>query len=318
MAAIRILVFKIFFIGCVTAQDTTVILKDNLVIKGKKEGNCYIGVWDGYDSVNRLNFTIKFNNQCNFYYSKVKNKKSNFLQFGVLSKKLLNGDSILCEIKLSDNKILRHGKQTEYIGDLENYFLSDYKNDTLIGSIVFYKNNSISIISYNENDFQNNKMYVFYPETENIMRISSYNSFRKLKGNQIYFRDNGELSYISFFEKEDLVSNFISFYPSGRFQSIGKFCNIKISYFYGDSVNKPGYYLKKNNGEYIFENADDVFYNNFLEESKFNQIFESYLKDGLWRYYDEKGKLIKREFFDNGKLKKRYFKRFLYFLINEE
>lgn len=87
---------------------------------------------------------------------------------------------------------------------------------------------------------------------------------------------NGNPKYIGFFKNDKPVGKFTRFYPDGKIQS--------EAYFY-------------NNSQY----SSVKFYNQAQRIIATGRYFEK-LKDSIWNYYSNEGKLIKTETYKNGKL----------------
>ena len=300
-------------------KDTTIWLKGGKKIMGNYKSDHCSGEWIGYDTINQQKFKIQFYQRIKVNDDLIKSHKDkqyirNISQFGTLEYLTNENDSVVYEFELVNNDILKNGffKTINLIN--KNKTFSNYQNNKLKYNTLTFKGDNLSTIKFINSD-SIEKTLILSSTTGFFNRITSYKTNRLKFGNQINFYPNGEIQSI-YNVNDRMITNFISYHENGQKYMKGNFSNIKFAFHYFPETNEEGYYFINENG--ITKNkVDNKILNQNYSKNELS-IGEYFLKDGMWIYFDENGKFIKREFFDNGKLKKSYFKHFLYFLLREE
>jgi antitoxin component YwqK of YwqJK toxin-antitoxin module len=236
-------------------------------------------------------------------------------------------DTIYCQIEVKSNT--KWGKE-------HNAFINKYsgfvvKNQfTLHGRFEmknWYDINesrwTVQVGNYNDGKIEGQEKY--YDETGRLYKKETYKT-NKLNGLLInyypneqekdislYLNDTIDGEYISFYQngipkqidnysKAKLTGLHKEFYPTGKLKVSGEYSGKFIYAHPSEDPNKPTVF-KYNNEEIVdvFHAFSPSFSKIFFEtfnSSRFGKTFTYNLKNGEWNYFDEEGKVMKKEIYN--------------------
>ena len=311
MRTILYTILLFIFTLTIYGQDTTIVLENKWTLKGKMIKNCFVGDWTGYDSITQTNFKLKFDIK---RYNENRNSPKRITQFGLLTKRLSENDSIVYDFMLENNRIYKHGNYNEYYNSPKRFYSTFYQKDVLnYQQLNFNDNKLVSIVFSKENELENYKAVTFR-QNGSILTIYNYKNNKRLD-NQLAFDSIGNLHFS--FTLDTINKTIVTeFYQNGTIKSYGRFSNYKVCYC-PDSLH-IGYYVVDKNSNIIKKASSKFLKNNYGDDFLKNNTYRQLeIKDGVWLYFDTHGKILKREFFKEGELKHRYIKRLFYFLLDE-
>ncbi|MDR3340072.1 MAG: hypothetical protein LBT25_08310 [Candidatus Symbiothrix sp.] len=148
---------------------------------------------------------------------------------------------------------------------------------------VIYSNGKTCSIWNYEYGMQNGEQILFY---ENGEKLSLFNVVNNLgEGKQYNFYENGKLKRMYTMKKGKKAGNCINYYRNGEKESEG--------YMFAD---EPSNEIKKSHWIYYYENGKKK------EEGEWGpggRHGDGNVPIGIWKYYDERGKLIKSIEYDS-------------------
>lgn len=207
-----------------------------------------------------------------------------------------------------------------YIDEIDTFLVITNKLDSNFKRIKIYKNNSIQgeYKTINNKIEGLNKMYLFrnklwsicyyhegkeisptffYDEENNLTGIYALNDTIR-SGENIWYFESGRIKSKEYFNDSSEASIYIRYYESGNIKSkmYGERKNKKYILFYEDgSIRKTGQVSIAP----IFPIGQwrDFYPNGKLKSIKhyWNSGTSNSYKSGVWEFYDEEGKLIRKE-----------------------
>ena len=158
---------------------------------------------------------------------------------------------------------------------------------------AYYQNGNIKVIEHHRKGVIINKKKIFY-ESGELKTVSSYKSYREgtlygsyLQGKYYSYYENGQIIWKGKYKKDGKIGIWSEYYEDGKLKSIGNF-NEDI---------KPIEVTYKNVSDLKREYPD-------LLNFDFYMPYVLNFKSGEWKYYDNEGRVIKKEFYEKGKLVK--------------
>jgi len=154
-------------------------------------------------------------------------------------------------------------------------------NNILFGRVLTYDKNKVLLHKYFVKNSNYEGLFYLYYNNGNIKEV-----------NQVFNHKNNGVS--------------IQFFIDGNILSIGKYKgDLKINkwtfYYKTAFIKKEGRYkqIKVSIDEYLTYNRNDIDYKGSIPEKDTITIS---VKDSIWVYYSNEGNLIKKEYYDSGKL----------------
>ncbi len=163
--------------------------------------------------------------------------------------------------------------------------------------------------SSNYNIIYNGMIYTYYPNGSKISSI--FFKDRRPDGKWEFFYDNGNILALKYFKNGYCYGKWITYYKSPKNQIFikGRYSkNAKKGVwkeYYPNGVLKKKYeYNKGIKAVYVtYDNIDSlqkIFPDEYLEAYAMAREYPYNYKTGIWKYYSDKGKLIKKEFYKQG------------------
>jgi antitoxin component YwqK of YwqJK toxin-antitoxin module len=253
-------------------------------------------------------------------------------------------DTIIERIESPNNKIVEQGKLSREGTKTGNWIELVYHNDfvTYINKVSYYSQNKFVLEShdidlqlkikyYGYLDSKGNKVlsgrYYAYGNSGKVMWMVEYKD-DKMKGQYKEYNSTSKLIVESIKVNGNFNGEYKNYYGSGKIKSIGTFLNgEKIGFWkyyregedlYAEGSYSKGYHLVYvNDKEIVFKDSKDEVVIKRIK-SKEEQLkclknedlccvypVKKYFKDGIWKYYDSSGKLVKEEEWNNGKLEEK-------------
>lgn len=272
-----LLVMPLSIVQIAKAQSDTVINNREgfAEFKGKVHNGKKVGVWNQLDKDGNVYKIITYSSDNSTFIA-----KRFFTPF-----KIYNTDTTYLKIEyqgyVSNNgEELLDGKYIIYYntGNVNQKFY--YENNNRHGSAVaYYKNGNLSLKSNYCMGILNGE-WVKYYENGNIKEKGTYFNGEKLGLWEEYY-ENGKLK-----SKGDLISNFhlIKYKDFINFELI-------VTDKQGAAITPENYTEQMKSTLEMLKNSVRISF-----------PYKMYLKDDLWKYYNEQGNLINEEIYKNGVL----------------
>ena len=198
-----------------------------------------------------------------------------------------------------------------------NYHNYIYSDEMYVQSVDTIYNNNFFLFSYREAKFDSlnyqikyDGIYFTYYPNGNIRAIG-FNKNNRRQGKWRYMYDNGNILALKYFKNGYCYGKWITYYKSPKNQIFikGRYSkNAKKGVwkeYYPNGVLKKKYeYNKGIKAVYVtYDNIDSlqkIFPDEYLEAYAMAREYPYNYKTGIWKYYSDKGKLIKKEFYKQG------------------
>ncbi|GIV28866.1 MAG: hypothetical protein KatS3mg035_2219 [Bacteroidia bacterium] len=212
----------------------------------------------------------------------------------------------LCDSMIYIQVFFRHPEQKREILFHEYFLKKDnrqwikhgpeikYNQQGIITSVLHYQNGKpIGIGSYNY-------------DLEKYTTINDNDSSVCLHGIYKSYYPNGQLMCIGMYNKGMKTGEWKEYFSNGQLKSVGEYEDSILILFPDYDVRRifiANRKFQKIDSIPLIESSEDSLLRSFhLNRSNVFYPYNLYFKTGIWRYYDEKGKLIKEEYYEKGKL----------------
>ena len=211
-------------------------------------------------------------------------------------------------------KIINNKLDGQVVGRSDDHlsYIEHYKEGKKNGSNIIYfgEDNTVSQVYIYSMDTLNGTSFQFYKNSQ-IKEECEYKKGIQNGAAKSYY-ENGNLESKSFYNAGNLEGEYISYYDNGNIKSTGFYsgdyvliradCDtckeFKIIYFNSKGENINLIEDKKISIEF------KIALSTAAREWKSGKFKKFFLKKGIWLYYDESGKLLKKEVYKkNGDLK---------------
>ena len=195
--------------------------------------------------------------------------------------------------------------------DVTELIILNHRNSQkgrIIKNNIFYLKQYANVIVQSDYSLISDGDYIsYYPNGVQYERGFNINGVRE--GAWMVWYSNGQLGNKLNFKHGKLDSLFVTFFENGQVMFIGNYkedarTGLWKEYFENGKLKSEGCYCEDIHPVYVtHDNVDSLKneYPNLID----NIIFLDYtldFKSGQWKYYNEKGMLIREEYYEKGKL----------------
>lgn len=147
----------------------------------------------------------------------------------------------------------------------------------------------------------------YYADTKTLQMECLYidDSLRVMDGEAYYYYRNGQLMSEGRYHKNNMVGLWKGYYRNGRLMDSSRYKSTGIPYYKAYKWDTTGKLIFK--GEYDIKGSGEGYEIEYYPKgtvSSFGIYTKGYLKDSVWTYYYENGKISSTEVFDSGRLVK--------------
>lgn len=171
----------------------------------------------------------------------------------------------------------------------------------------FYPDGQIYILTRKTNGKKDGKQE-WFDKSGNFWKIFKYQN-DSLTGAWIeYYTDVGTAKFYGIYNRNIPTGEWFEYYKNGKIKSRGNYCDKEIVNLINDSSGarievRDAEWKLKQTTSYSQELYDSLM-STYGYDGKFIVYpFERYIKDGIWKYYDEQGNLTREETYECGQLK---------------
>lgn len=187
------------------------------------------------------------------------------------------------------------------------YYLKDGGKIKHGERIIYFRNGKIEYITIFKDDAAHGIAKSYF-QSGKIRRKHKLNRGESIKS--IKYFENGNIKWIEKYNSNSIIRFRKTYYENGKLKSKGHYCTDYFIIRHRDLKNgdhnlaaftKDNILIEKENHSYQMQQTIKNFYTDNDDDDVYFP-HKAYLKDKTWKYWDEKGKLIRKEIYNKGKL----------------